>query len=89
MAQWYFLHRPGRVTVFVLNKDIALKNVLLRRLFMEKGGGAAFVYYFFLNTLSEKDASFFYFRYLCAYLISKLYENNTFATRYFMGESGN
>ena len=28
MAQWYFLHRPGRVTVFVLNKDIALKNVL-------------------------------------------------------------
>lgn len=30
MAQWYFLHRPGRVTVFVLNKDIALKNVLLR-----------------------------------------------------------
>ena len=37
----------GRVTVFVLNKDIALKNVLLRRLFMEKGGGAAFVHYFF------------------------------------------
>lgn len=47
MAQWYFLHRPGRVTVFVLNKDIVLKNVLLRRLFMEKGGGAAFVHYFF------------------------------------------
>ena len=47
MAQWYFLHRPGRVTVFVLNKDIALKNVLLRRFFMEKGGGAAFVHYFF------------------------------------------
>ena len=36
MAQWYFLHRSGRVTAFVLNKDIALKNVLLRAFFHEK-----------------------------------------------------
>lgn len=53
MAQWYFLHRPGRVTVFVLNKDIALKNVLLRRLFHEKAEELR-LFITFLNTLSEK-----------------------------------
>lgn len=89
MAQWYFLHRSGRVTAFVLNKDIALKKRATPPPFSMKRRRSCVCSLLFLNTLSEKDAFFFYFRYLCAYLISKLYENNTFATRYFMGESGN
>lgn len=53
MAQWYFLHRPGRVTVFVLNKNITLKNVLLRAFFHEKAAELR-LFITFLNTLSEK-----------------------------------
>ena len=61
MAQWYFLHRPGRVTVFVLNKDIALKNVLLRRLFMEKGGGELRLFITFFEYFIGKRCFFLLF----------------------------